>query len=241
MTHYFISDLHLQASHPAMSEGFFGLLERLKDAETLYILGDFFEAWVGDDYSDPLIERVKTSLYALAERGTQIFFMHGNRDFLMGDTFANACGGSMLPEGTVITIGNQRALLMHGDSLCTRDVGYMNMRQLFRDPRWQADFLSKSMEERIAIGRQVRSESQSDQQMKADDIMDVTPEEVDKAMSEADVSLMIHGHTHRPATHDWVHDNEERRRIVLGDWGDDHGWLIRWSDDSAPVLEKFGF
>ncbi|SIT17976.1 UDP-2,3-diacylglucosamine hydrolase [Thalassolituus maritimus] len=241
MTHYFISDLHLQGNRPAMSEGFFGLLDRLKGAETLYILGDFFEVWIGDDYTDALVERIQTSLKALADQGVKIFFMHGNRDFLMGDVFANACGADMLAEGTVITVGDQQALLMHGDSLCTRDVAYMNMRQLFRNPEWQADLLNKSIEERLAIGQQVRSESKAGQQMKADDIMDVTPEEVDKVMDDAKVSLLIHGHTHRPATHDWECNGQKRQRIVLGDWGDAHGWLIRWDEGSSPVLEKFGF
>ncbi|MED5441481.1 MAG: UDP-2,3-diacylglucosamine diphosphatase, partial [Pseudomonadota bacterium] len=106
---------------------------------------------------------------------------------------------------------------------------------------WQADLLNKSIEERLAIGQQVRSESKAGQQMKADDIMDVTPDEVDKVMDYAKVNLLIHGHTHRPATHDWEFNGQERQRIVLGDWGDDHGWLIRWDEGSNPVLEKFGF
>ena len=241
MTHYFISDLHLQADRPAMSEGFFDLLARLDDAQSLYILGDFFEVWVGDDYTDPLVERIQSSLKVLADRGVEIFFMHGNRDFLMGNEFAHACGATMLDEGTVINIGNQSALLMHGDSLCTRDVAYMNMRQLFRHPQWQQQLLSKSLEERLAMGKQIRSESKSGQQMKADDIMDVTPEEVDKVMDEANVDRLIHGHTHRPDVHHWQHADTERERIVLGDWGDDHGWLVRWPDDGLPSLERFGF
>ncbi|MEC8444137.1 MAG: UDP-2,3-diacylglucosamine diphosphatase [Pseudomonadota bacterium] len=240
-THYFISDLHLQADRPAMAEGFFDLLARLDDAKTLYILGDFFEVWVGDDYSDELVDRIKASLKALSDRGVAIYFMHGNRDFLMGDAFANACGANMLEEGTVISIGDQKALLLHGDSLCTRDQAYMNMRQLFRHPQWQAQILSKSLEERLALGKQIRSESKSGQQMKADDIMDVTPEEVDNALTEQGVSLLIHGHTHRPDTHEWDFDGEARTRIVLGDWGDDHGWLIRWPEDGSPTLERFSF
>jgi len=241
MTHYFISDLHLQADRPAMTEGFFGLLERLDDAETLYILGDFFEVWIGDDYSDAFVERIKSSLKALNEKGTEIVFMHGNRDFLMGDGFAADCGGRMMAEGTVINVGDDTALLLHGDSLCTRDVEYMKMRQVFRNPAWIAEVLSKSIPERIALGRQVRSESKAGQQMKADDSMDVTPEEVDQALTDAGVSRMIHGHTHRPDTHRWDHNGEARERIVLGDWGDDHGWLIRWDAGSEPTLEKFGF
>ncbi|MGB0503774.1 MAG: UDP-2,3-diacylglucosamine diphosphatase, partial [Thalassolituus sp.] len=125
MTHYFISDLHLDAQHPKMSNGFFGFVKNLQEsgsakAESLYILGDFFETWVGDDYQDSLSEQIKCSLKELSDSGVAVYFMHGNRDFLMGEQFANQCGGTLLDEGTIITVGNDRALLMHGDSLCTR-------------------------------------------------------------------------------------------------------------------------
>ena len=241
MAYYFISDLHLQADRPAMAEGFFSLLGRLNDAEKLFILGDFFEVWVGDDYQDALTERIKSALSQLSNNGTEVIFMHGNRDFLMGQEFADACGAHLLDEGTVIVNSGTEALLMHGDSLCTQDVAYMNMRQLFRSPEWQAQILEKPLEERLALGRQIRSESKTGQQMKADDIMDVTQAEVDRVMSEAGVDRLIHGHTHRPDTHHWDFDGEARERIMLGDWGDDQGWLIRWPADGEPVLERFSF
>lgn len=246
MTHYFISDLHLDAQHPKMSNGFFGFVKSLQEsgsakAESLYILGDFFETWVGDDYQDSLSEQIKCSLNELSDSGVAVYFMHGNRDFLMGEQFANQCGGTLLDEGTIITVGNDRALLMHGDSLCTRDIEYMKARQLLRNPLWQADFLSKPMDARVAFAAQARSESQSSQQMKANDIMDVTQADVDSEMTKAGVVRLIHGHTHRPNTHSWEFNGEARERIVLGDWSDSKGWMIRWEAGELPSLESFEF
>ncbi len=246
MTHYFISDLHLDAQHPKMSNGFFGFVKNLQEsgsakAESLYILGDFFETWVGDDYQDSLSEQIKCSLKELSDSGVAVYFMHGNRDFLMGEQFANQCGGTLLDEGTIITVGNDRALLMHGDSLCTRDIEYMKARQLLRNPLWQADFLSKPMDARVAFAAQARSESQSSQQMKANDIMDVTQADVDSEMTKAGVVRLIHGHTHRPNTHVWEFNGEARERIVLGDWSDSKGWMIRWEAGELPSLESFEF
>ena len=235
MTHYFISDLHLQASHPKMTDGFLQLLSRLQGAESLYILGDFFEVWIGDDYDDPMVSAIKSGLKALSESGTAVYLMHGNRDFLLGNAFAEQAGATLLDEGTVITIGDQQALLMHGDSLCTLDTEYMQMRQMFRNPAWQQQILSQPIPARLQLAASIRSESQTGQQMKADDIMDVTPDEVVKEMEKAGVNLLIHGHTHRPA----VHKNDDRTRMVLGDWSDEHGWLIRWDAGSEPVLEQF--
>lgn len=251
MTHYFISDLHLQAQHPKMVDGFFGLIDKLKNTgsksiatlntESLYILGDFFEVWVGDDYQDELSERIKQSLKQLSDSGVAVYFMHGNRDFLLGEQFAKECGAELLEEGTIITVGDDTALLMHGDSLCTQDIEYMKVRQMLRNPLWQADFLSKPMDARIAFAAQARAESQSSQQMKANDIMDVTQDEVDNEMTKAGVTRLIHGHTHRPNTHLWEFNGEKRERIVLGDWSDDEGWMICWNAGETPTLEKFGF
>lgn len=246
MTHYFISDLHLDAQHPKMANGFFGFVKNLQNsdsvhAESLYILGDFFETWVGDDYQDDLSEQIKRSLKELSDSGVTVYFMHGNRDFLMGEQFAKECGGTLLDEGTIITVGDDRALLMHGDSLCTRDIEYMKARQLLRNPLWQADFLSKPMDARVAFAAQARSESQSSQQMKANDIMDVTQADVDSEMTKAGVVRLIHGHTHRPNTHSWEFNGEARERIVLGDWSESKGWMIRWEAGELPSLESFEF
>ena len=186
-------------------------------------------------------EQIKCSLKELSDSGVAVYFMHGNRDFLMGEQFANQCGGTLLDEGTIITVGNDRALLMHGDSLCTRDIEYMKARQLLRNPLWQADFLSKPMDARVAFAAQARSESQSSQQMKANDIMDVTQADVDSEMTKAGVVRLIHGHTHRPNTHSWEFNGEARERIVLGDWSESKGWMIRWEAGELPSLESFEF
>ncbi len=241
MAVYFISDLHLQPASPALAQGFIGFLENIQDAEALYILGDFFEVWIGDDFSNPFVDQIKQALRALSDRGVKVWLMHGNRDFLLGQRFCKETGAILLNDPATIQLGGDTALLMHGDSLCTLDTAYMQARQMLRSPQWQEQFLAKTIPDRIAFARQVRSESQSGNQMKSADIMDVTPAEVDRIMTEQHVSLMIHGHTHRPFDHHWQHQGESRRRIVLGDWDDHSGWMIRWCNDRGFELEKFEF
>lgn len=239
MAIYFISDIHLEPGRPALAQGFAKYLQDLAakgDASQLYILGDFFEVWMGDDFVNPFVDQVKAALKALSETGTEIFLMHGNRDFLLGENFCRDAGCALLPDPSVIQLGDEKVLLMHGDSLCTEDVEYMKIRQVFRSTAWQQDFLSKSIEERIAFARQVRSESQSDQQMKSAEIMDVTPSEVERELSEHGVKTMIHGHTHRPAIHNSANG---KTRYVLGDWSDENGWEIRWDEDSGIKLKEF--
>ena len=240
MAVYFISDLHLDPGHPAMARGFIQFLDGLQDAEALYILGDFFEVWMGDDFDHPFISHIKDALKALTERGTALFLMHGNRDFLLGEQFCRDTGATLLDDPCRIDLEGEPVLLMHGDSLCTRDEEYMKIRQMFRSPVWQQDFLSKSQEERLAFARMARSESQSGQKMKSADIMDVTAAEVLREMNAAGVSTLIHGHTHRPADHQWQEDGRSYRRIVLGDWTDSSGWMIR-SDADGITLSKFSF
>lgn len=241
MAVYFISDLHLEPAKPALAEGFIRFLNTLQDAEALYILGDFFEVWIGDDVENPFVSQIKEALKALSNRDIKLFLMHGNRDFLLGKRFCEETGATLLNDPATIQLGGDSALLMHGDSLCTLDTAYMQARQMLRSSQWQQQFLAKTIPERIAFARQVRSESQTGNQMKSADIMDVTPAEVDRMMTEHHVSLMIHGHTHRPFDHHWQHNGESRRRIVLGDWDDHSGWMIRWSNDSGFTLEQFEF
>lgn len=215
----FISDLHLNAERPDITAAFFRFLEQTAPgAEALYILGDFFEYWIGDDYSDALVDEVREKLHALSKTGVPIFFMHGNRDFLLGEEFAAKAGMLLLHDPTVIDLNGERALLMHGDSLCTADAEYQAFRVQARNPQWQAAILSKSIEERLALARQLREKSKTESAMKAEDIMDVTQSEVERVMREHEVGLLIHGHTHRPAVHDFELDGEPARRIVLGDW-----------------------
>lgn len=227
MTTYFISDLHLQESHPLMAEGFFSFLKNLDDAEALYILGDFFEVWIGDDYETPFINQVKAELKAFTDRGIKLYLMHGNRDFALGESFCQQTGAVLLDDPTVVEFDGQRVLLLHGDSLCTKDLAYMKMRPMLRSPMMLKQLLSQSIEQRLAMASHLRGESQKGNQMKAAEIMDVTQEEVDKVLSTEDLTLMIHGHTHRPFDHHWEFEGEARRRIVLGDWSDTQGWMIR--------------
>lgn len=245
MATYFISDLHLDMATPDMVAGFVRFTENLKDAESLYILGDFFEAWIGDDVETPVSQAVAAALSQLAQSGCRIHIMHGNRDFLIGDAFCQQCNASLLPEGSLIELGGQTALLLHGDSLCTDDVAYQQVRTMLRNPAWQKDILSKSVEERLAFAKQARMESQNSNAMKSDAIMDVNQSAVENAMQKANVGLMIHGHTHRPFDHQWEKGDASYRRMVLGDWSNQHGWMIRFDPTEADhanqglTLEQF--
>lgn len=219
MKRLFISDLHLDESRPDITRAFLEFMDRQASrAEELYILGDFFESWIGDDDSSGLIEQVRAALKSCSEAGTQVFFMPGNRDFLLGETFCQSCGISLLDDPSTIEIGGQAALLMHGDSLCIDDSEYMQFRQLARSPAWQQDVLSKPLEERRALAQQLRMASQEANSNKAEDIMDVNPDEVQRVMSGAGVRLLIHGHTHRPARHPLPSGEGSAERLVLGDW-----------------------
>lgn len=238
MAIYFISDLHLEPAQKAITDGFLSFLDSLNDAEELYILGDFFEVWIGDDYSSEYIELINQALQQCSNKGTKIYFMHGNRDFLVGKTWCDNAHCELLDESKLITLGNESILLMHGDSLCTDDVEYMKARVMLRNPQWQEQLLAKTIPERIEFAKQVRSESKESQKGKSYEIMDVNQTAVDGALSAAHCSTMIHGHTHRPNIHHWDFEGENRTRYVLGDWGD-KGWFIKWQAGEALKLESF--
>lgn len=219
MTTLFISDLHLDESRPTISRAFLSFLENdASKAEALYILGDFFEVWIGDDFQTALSTTIIKALRHLVDSGTACFFMHGNRDFLIGEDFAYQSGCTLLPDPTVHSIYGNATLLMHGDSLCTRDEAYMAFRQQARNPQWQAQVLSMTIDERLALAKQLRAQSAESNSNKAEDIMDVTPEEVIKVMAEQQVTRLIHGHTHRPAIHQITVNDKAAERVVLGDW-----------------------
>lgn len=239
MATYFISDLHLDNKHPLMLQGFLNFLEDIKDAETLYILGDFFEVWIGDDAVTPLSQQVAHALAGLSDSGCQVYLMHGNRDFLIGEAFCQAAKSELIQEETQITLGNESVVLLHGDSLCTEDVDYQKFRLMCRSPQWQQQVLSLSIEQRIAMAQQARAESKSSMEGKDMEIMDVTQAAVDDCLNKAGVHTMIHGHTHRPHDHQWSASNNSMRRIVLGDWSDSHGWMIRWTESDGLVLSQF--
>lgn len=222
MTTKFIADLHLNPEHPEIARLFMGFLQqqsREKDLEALYILGDLFEAWIGDDFIPPGMDAVVAGLKQFTQSGIKTYIMHGNRDFLLGDAFANETGCQLLPEYEVIDLYGTPTLLMHGDLLCSDDVDYMKFRQMVRNEQWQKEFLDKPVQERIAIAQSARKESQQKTQQLANEIMDVNQDTVINTMSQWQVTQLIHGHTHRPCNyHELVVDGTAAKRIVLGDW-----------------------
>jgi len=235
-----ISDLHLQEERPDITRAFLDLLDgRARHAKALYILGDFFEAWIGDDAMTPFQQSICQALRQLSDRGTVVYLMHGNRDFLIGQDFCKAAGCTLLADPSVIELGGEQVLLMHGDTLCTRDLAYMKMRRYLRNPLslWILQHLPLATRQKLA--RKLRSESRAQTRMKATEIVDVTPEEVPKVMAAHGVRTLVHGHTHRPAIHKLVVNGEPARRIVLGDW-DRRGWTLQ-VDAQGFQLEPFEF
>ena len=222
-----ISDLHLQEERPDVTRAFLEFLQsRAKGADALYILGDFFEVWIGDDGMTPYHESIAQALRSLADSGTRIYLMHGNRDFMIGKVFCRKAGCTFLPDPSRIELGGETVLLMHGDTLCTRDVQYLRKRARIRSPLGLF-FLRHIMplSKRQALARKLRQESRERTAMKAADIIDVTPEEIPRTMQQFGVRTLIHGHTHRPAIHNLQVAGEPARRIVLGDW-DSQGWVL---------------
>ena len=222
-----ISDLHLEEERPDITRAFLHFLAtRACQAEALYILGDFFEVWIGDDAITPFQQSIADALRALSERGTRIYLMHGNRDFMLGKGFCRAAGCTLLGDPSVVQLGGERVLLMHGDSLCTRDEGYMRLRRLLRNPLSLFILRHLPLSTRRKLARKLRNESRAQTRMKASDIIDVTPELIPRVLAEHGVRTLIHGHTHRPATHELEVDGRPARRIVLGDW-DQQGWALQ--------------
>ena len=228
MSSLFISDLHLDEARPQIVDLYTRFLEaEARNADTLYILGDLFESWIGDDDDSALAQQVATATRAVRDSGVRVFFMHGNRDFLLGADYAASAGMSLLTDPTIVELGGERVLLMHGDTLCTDDVDYQKFRTLVRNPQWQQQFLSKPLAERRAFAAQARGESRKQTAMKAAEIMDVNQAAVEAALGEHGVRRMIHGHTHRPATHRFELDGQSAERIVLGDWYEQSS-VLRW-------------
>lgn len=233
----FISDLHLDEKRPDISRAFFRFLEQdARRADALYILGDLFEAWVGDDDDSAIAQSSRQALRALSASGTPLYFMHGNRDFLLGEQFARDTGGQLLTDPTVLDLYGTRTLLMHGDSLCTGDTDYMALRQQVRSRKWQQDLLAQPLSARRELAAKLRMASSEANSNKAEDIMDVTPAAVIDAMRKHQCLRLIHGHTHRPKVHGLSVDGQAGERIVLGDW-DQFMWLLTL-DTSGYALEK---
>lgn len=221
----FISDLHLASARPRTAQRFLRFMrEDAPRHRELVILGDLFEFWIGDD-ALPSVQPVIAALADATSRGQRLLLMHGNRDPLLGHDFARVTGGTLLADPIVVEVAGEATLLSHGDAWCTRDVAYQQFRAMVRDPEFQREFLSKALDERVAVARSARLQSESEKSVKAMDIMDVTPEAVEAALRVAGVRRIIHGHTHRPAAHVLPLDGELAERWVLPDWD---------LDDAAP-------
>jgi UDP-2,3-diacylglucosamine hydrolase len=217
---WFISDLHLNETTPSLTQAFITFLQnRAQDAHSIYLLGDIFDYWIGDDYHLPRYTPVIEQLQRLHQLGIQLYFMAGNRDFLVGRAFMQSSGCQMLDDPHPLMIGEQKVLLLHGDTLCTDDVDYQRLRQQLRNRQWQQQFLAKPIRARLQIAEDLRQHSQQATSQKNIDIMDVNQTEVERVMTAHDVKIMIHGHTHRPQQHQWCLNNQHYTRIVLGDWG----------------------
>jgi len=238
MTVLFISDLHLDREWPEISEQFFAFMrDEAVHATALYILGDLFETWIGDDDPDPHKAAVGEAIRTLADSGVKCYFMHGNRDFVLGPAFAKRAGLSLLEDPCLVELAGDAVALMHGDSLCTDDTEYQAFRAMVRNPDWQQAMLARSLEERRAFAARARMTSLQGASAKAEQITDVNAGAVVSSMSRLGVRTLIHGHTHRPAIHQLEVDGEAARRIVLGDWYEQAS-ILRWTEQEGFRLES---
>jgi UDP-2,3-diacylglucosamine hydrolase len=238
MATLFISDLHLSEQRPKIITLFLDFLNtRASKSEALYILGDLFEYWIGDEVGNlPQTQPVIQGLKQLTDAGVPVFIMHGNRDFLLGSKFEKATGCQIIDDPSIVNLNNTRTLLMHGDTLCTDDKDYLKFRSIVRNPDWQAEFLGKSIDERIAMANEYREMSKNAMDGKSPEIMDANQDAIAGEMLKNDTLLLIHGHTHRPGKHQFELNGKSATRIVLGDWYEQGSILS--CDESGCDLES---
>jgi UDP-2,3-diacylglucosamine hydrolase len=237
VTRLFVSDLHLDPSRPDITRQFLEFVAGpAHEAQALYLLGDLFEAWLGDDHPEPLGERLIAALAQLAASGVAVFAMQGNRDFLLGERFCERAGCRFLPDPVVVTIGTDRVLVTHGDALCTSDTAYQRLRSLVRDPEVQRAFLALPVERRRALAAEARAGSRAHLAEADAYITDVSQQAVEQAMSAAGTDILLHGHTHRPGVHRFRIGGRDCTRIVLGDWHR-QGSVLRWDERGFELLE----
>jgi len=236
MSTLFISDLHLDPQRPEITALFETFCAgEAREAEALYILGDLFEAFIGDDDDDDIAVRVAAATRALRDAGVPVHFLRGNRDFLVGPDYAAKAGWTLLPDPAAILLDGEPTLLMHGDLLCLDDVAYQAFRKQVRDPAWQQGFLSQPLAARRAFAAQARAASAAAQSGREESIGDVTPTEVERLMALHGVRRLIHGHTHRPAMHAvGLPSGAQGQRIVLGDWYE-QGSVLRVDGDGFAL------
>ncbi|TFW10599.1 UDP-2,3-diacylglucosamine diphosphatase [Oxalobacteraceae bacterium OM1] len=243
----FVSDVHLQASLTHTAEAFLDFLQRhATGAQRLYLLGDLFEYWAGDDdLDDPFHRRIADAIKAVGAAGTSCYWIGGNRDFLAGERFAAACGLSLLEEPYVVELAGHRIVLVHGDAECTDDTGYMLFREQVRTPAWQQQFLAMPLAQRKAVIDGMRSGSRAAQQTKSYEIMDVNADAIAALFGVTDADVMVHGHTHRPGEHVLDVQGKRRVRYVLPDWDCDGaakrgGWLGLAADGAMTRYDLDG-
>ncbi|UJX24549.1 UDP-2,3-diacylglucosamine diphosphatase [Pseudoalteromonas sp. CF6-2] len=225
---YFIADLHLTENRPDITTAFFDFLDNKiinDDVDALYILGDFFEVWVGDDYQTDLSKSVAARLGLVSESGTEVFFIHGNRDFIMREGYAKSASMTLLPEQVVIDLYGTPTVILHGDEMCTQDVEYQKFRKKSRGWWWPKLMLAMPLWYRKKIARNAREKSKQSQAGKALEILDVTEDAVLAMFEKHQVANMIHGHTHRPNVHHYRVNNKTLTRTVLGDWYEQGSYL----------------
>jgi UDP-2,3-diacylglucosamine hydrolase len=233
----FISDLHLSPETPAATASLVEFLSQTAaHADSLYVLGDLFEYWIGDEgMAEPHAQQVIQAFRSLTDKGVATYFMHGNRDFLVGERVAEAAGLHLLADPTVVDLYGTPTILMHGDTLCTDDHEYQRFRAIVRNPEWQRAFIAKPLDERVRMAQEARGRSEQSKSTKDMAIMDVAPMEVEKTFFTYQAARLIHGHTHRPARHEYRIDGRQCERWVLGDWYD-HGSYL-WCDANGCRTE----
>jgi len=232
----FIADLHLQTEEPAITAGFLRFLAATaQKADALYILGDLFEAWIGDDDPNPLHRQIAAALKTLADSGVPVYFLHGNRDFLLGQRFARESGMTLLPEEKVLELYGKRLLILHGDTLCTDDAGYQAFRAKVHQPWLQKLFLALPLFIRMRIAAKMRADSTSANRNKSQAIMDVNPQAVVNVMEKHQVQHLIHGHTHRPDIHTLTANGAAAHRYVLGAWHQE-GSMVKVTADKIELI-----
>ena len=238
MAIYLISDIHLNSKISSTYEKFRNYLVSIQsDAEQLYILGDLFDYWIGDDGLDVTVHRsAMESLKKLSDSGTKIFIMHGNRDFLIGEDFVSHFNGTVIPDPSKIELNGKTVLLMHGDSLCTDDTEHQKYREIVLNPEWQREVLKLSLDDRLQRAKDMRMQSKKGKVSKQPELMDVNLDAVTETMEKNQVQYLIHGHVHRTAVHNLEVNGNNALRYVLGDWDSGKDGVIRIDDDGTIDL-----
>tara|TARA_B100001250_G_scaffold309428_1_gene271314 strand:+ start:2553 stop:3281 length:729 start_codon:yes stop_codon:yes gene_type:complete len=237
MATYFISDLHLERIESSITNIFTEFLDDLNQNDSLYILGDLFESWIGDDNVSELSQYISDRLLSLSERNISVAIMHGNRDFLIGKDFCKASSIKLINDPRIIEIDTKKVMLTHGDQLCTDDKEYQAFRSVVRNPLWQKDFLNFPISKREKIAGEAKDASKDSKENKAMEIMDVNTDAVLKAFNDHPVEIMIHGHTHRPNIHKISNEDRKLTRYVLGDWSKNSAIILKWNEAEVELID----